>query len=175
MSILFAYISSSSFIFQTIYQLDERSFSIIFAINAAGLIIGSSLNGILSKRINFIKIANVAAIILTIVCTIIMIILLTSHTLSYMILVGFIFSILFLIGFINPNATAASLAPFTHNAGAASALGGAIRMGTGAVIAALIGIFQTNSSNTMFITMLLLAIFTFILLKLVQPKKGSIQ
>lgn len=164
MSILFAYISSSSYIFQTLYQLDKATFSIIFAVNAFGLIAGSYLNGFLTKRVHFIKIAKIASLLLTIVSIVATIVILTSSQISYQILIVFIFIILFLLGFINPNATAASLSPFKQNAGAASALGGAIRMGVGALVAATIGIFQGDSAITMFVTILILALVACILL-----------
>src|SRR5690625_4348776 len=64
-SMIFAYISSAAFIFLTYYGLDKKTFSIIFAINASGMISGSYLNGLLSKNIYYIKILNIASIILT--------------------------------------------------------------------------------------------------------------
>lgn len=158
MSILFAYISSASFVFLTLYKLDKGTFSILFAINASGLITGSYLNGVLNKYVNYIKIANLAALILSLISVIVLILINIYPQMPYQGLVVGLFLILFCTGFINPNATAASLAPFTNNAGAASALGGSIRMGVGAIVAATIGIFQGNSANTMFITMCGLAI-----------------
>lgn len=165
MSVLFAYISSSSFIFQTIYGLDKATFSIIFALNAMGLIAGSYLNGFLTRRVHFIKIAKIASVVLSIISILSVVAIWGAQgLLSYKILIGFIFTILFLLGFINPNATAASLSPFKQNAGAASALGGALRMGVGAVVAAIIGVFQGASPITMFATTLFLAISACILL-----------
>src|SRR5690606_18066166 len=65
MSILFAYISSAAFVFITVYELDKVTFSTIFAINASSLIIGSYLNGILTKYMYYIKIANIASVVLS--------------------------------------------------------------------------------------------------------------
>lgn len=168
MSILFAYISSASFVFLTIYKLDKGTFSILFAINASGLISGSYLNGVLNKYVDYIKIANLAAIILSVISILILILINVIPEMPYQWVVAGLFLILFSTGFINPNATAASLAPFTNNAGAASALGGSIRMGVGAIVAATIGIFQGNSANTMFITMCGLAIAATIFLHIAQ-------
>ncbi len=57
-----------------------------------------------------------------------------------------IFIALFLgcLGFINPNASALSLAPFTKNAGSASALMGALQMGLGALASAVISMFAAD-------------------------------
>lgn len=158
MSVLFAYISSASFIFLTFYKLDKATFSILFAINASGLITGSYMNGILTKYVNFIKIARISALILSVVSLVVLLVVYFNPGMPYQWMVAGLFSILFSIGFVNPNATAASLAPFTHNAGAASALGGAIRMGVGAMVAAAIGIFQGESPMTMFLTIFVLII-----------------
>lgn len=170
MSILFAYITSSSYVFLTLYGLDKTTFSLLFSINASGLIIGSSLNGVMTKYFNYIKIADVAAFVLSLFSVVVLGILWTSGVLPYPYLVVFIFTILFLVGFINPNMIAASLAPFTHNTGAASALGGAMRMGVGAIVAAFIGVFQGESANVMFVTMSFLAVSSWVLLRMAKSR-----
>lgn len=164
MSILFAYISSASYIFLTLYQLDTTSFSILFAINASGLIMGSYINGLLTKKFNYIKIANFASIVLSLVSITMLVLVILVSNLPFQIIVAGLFLILFTIGFINPNATAASLSPFTENAGSASALGGAMRMGVGAMVAAAVGLFQGESSVMMFLTMFILSFLACIFL-----------
>lgn len=164
MSVLFAYISSASYVFQTIYTLDKETFSVIFAINASGLIAGSYLNGVLTNYFNYIKIAKTTSVLITAVAFVFLLLFSSDPHIQYHWAVAGLFSILFLVGFINPNATAASLAPFTDNSGAASALGGAIRMGIGAIVAATIGVFQGDSANTMFITIFSLSFLTMLML-----------
>lgn len=166
MSILFAYISSASFLFQTLYQLNKTTFSILFAIVAAGLISGSTLNGLLNRRMHFIKIARLSASLLIGVTALGLSIVSFYNEVPYQLIVALMFLILFLIGFVNPNATAASLIPFTENAGTASALGGAIRMGTGAAVAAAIGTFQGSSAITVFVSCFILALGTAVMLRL---------
>lgn len=173
MSILFAYISSAAFVFITVYQLDKVTFSTIFAINASSLIIGSYLNGVLTKYVYYIKIANIASVILSAISITILILLFTTENFPYQWVVAGLYLTLFTVGFINPNATAASLSPFKGNVGVASALGGAIRMGVGAVVAASIGVFQTHSANTMFITICGLSILTMIMLWAIRNKANK--
>lgn len=170
MSILFAYISSAAFVFITVYGLDKVTFSTIFAINASSLILGSYLNGVLTKYVYYIKIANIASVILSTISVLIVILLYTADNFPYQWVVVGLYLTLFTVGFINPNATAASLSPFKGNVGVASALGGAIRMGVGALVAATIGIFQTNSSSTMFITICGLSVLTMVMLWAVKRK-----
>lgn len=164
MAILFAYISSASFIFLTHYALSKTTFSILFAINASGLILGSYLNGLLTNYVNYVTIARRASIILGIITLLLLVLIYLKPNLPYPYMVGGLFSVLFTVGFINPNATAASLVPFTGNVGAASALSGAIRMGVGALVAAAIGAFQGNSPITMAIVFFVLTLLASILL-----------
>ncbi|HNO47713.1 MAG TPA: multidrug effflux MFS transporter [Chitinophagales bacterium] len=164
MSILFAYISSAPFLFMTLYKLDNTTFSILFAVNAAGFIAGSYCNGVLTKYIPYIKIAKVASVILASIALAATITYYINPQIPYKILTSGIFFILVLIGFINPNATAGSLAPFTNNIGIASALGGSFRMGIGAIVAAFIGSFQGSTAIILFVIIFILSIATVSLL-----------
>ncbi|MCO5258826.1 MAG: multidrug effflux MFS transporter [Crocinitomicaceae bacterium] len=169
MAVLFAYISSASFIFQTFFGLSRETFAIIFAINATGLITGSYINGILTTKVSFIKIGRIASIVLLFATFLVFIVVNSRPTIHYTLAVGGIFTILFLIGFINPNTTAASFAPFSGNVGAASALGGSIRMAAAALIASIVGVFQNDSILTTFGIMFILA-FIVLMLVLSAPK-----
>lgn len=172
LAILFAYITSASFVFQTYYGLDKDKFAIIFAINAGALILGNVLNGMIVGKFNYIKLAKMASIAISLVSLVVMVIFMTNPGLPYQAAVVGLIAILLLINFINPNATAASLAPFTATAGAASALGGAIRMGVGAVVAAAIGIFQGETVVTMFVVMFILAFLVMVML-VIAPVVGK--
>lgn len=173
MAILFAYISSASFVFLSFYGLDKMTFSVLFAINASGIILGSTLNGFVTKKFDYIKIAKNASIILTLITLLVMVVVLLNPTVPYQFVVAGIFSTHFSIGFINPNAIAASMTPFTDKSGTASALGGAIRMGMGALIAAIIGIFQGETTATLFVTLFVLAFLSMIFLWLMQTEKKN--
>lgn len=169
MAILFAYISSASFVFQTYYGLDNATFSKIFAINASGLVLGNILNGYLSGKINYLKIARVASILIGIVSVSAVALFAFIPNLPYQIAVVCLFSILVIVSLINPNASAASLSPFTKNSGAASALGGSFRMAFGATIAAVIGVLNSQTVLTMFVVMAIVAVLVMVML-LLAPK-----
>lgn len=168
MSILFAYISSASFVFLTYYGLDKATFSLLFAINASGMISGSYLNGILTRRFNYIQVANIASYVLVIFATVILIAVVWMPSLSYIWVVVAVFSTLFAVGIINPNATAASLVPFRDNSGTASALSGALRMTGGAFAAAAMGLLHTESTVGMFGFILFLSVMVLLFLKLAK-------
>jgi DHA1 family bicyclomycin/chloramphenicol resistance-like MFS transporter len=48
---LFAYLSSSSFLFQEVYGLDPQQFGILFAINSLGIVVGVQAGSRLARRI----------------------------------------------------------------------------------------------------------------------------
>lgn len=164
MAILFAYISAASFIFLNHYQLSEERFSILFAVNASGLVVGNFLNGRLTKYYHYLTMAKYASIILFTVTAVVFTIFYFQENPSYPTTVISLVTIMFLIGFINPNATAASISPFTENTGTASALGGAVRMGVGAIVAAVMGVLPVISPMVMFSAMASLSLLTMIFL-----------
>lgn len=161
-AILFAYISSASYIFLNHYELTEEKFSIVFATNASGLIIGNFINGRLTKYFHYLTMAKYASILLMLISGIAFIIFYFNENTSYITTVVCLVSIMFLIGFINPNATAASISPFTANTGTASALSGALRMGVGSIIAAIMGVLPVILPETMFTIMACLSLMTMI-------------
>lgn len=168
MSNLFAYISSAAAIFLTHFELDEKTFSFIFAINASGFISGSYLNGVLTKYVHYIKIARTASWLLAIVVASAFLLLYFFPHVTYPWVVACLFSILFISGFINPNVTAGSFAPFQGNVGSASALGGSFRMAFGAFVAFAVGI-SNASLTTLFGIMLVIALL--VLLSTIKAPK----
>lgn len=75
-------------------------------------------------------------------------------------------------GFTFPNSGALSMAPFTKEAGSASALMGAIQMGLGAMAAALVGLLNAQSTVPMTAVM---AICTALGLAILLTSKKNIQ
>jgi DHA1 family bicyclomycin/chloramphenicol resistance-like MFS transporter len=82
-----------------------------------------------------------------------------------------LFSTIFLIwiflstqGFAFPNSSALCLAPFSKNAGTASALMGAIQLGFGAISTALVSIFNNGTPMPMAAAMCVCAISSFVVL-----------
>src|SRR5690606_17633658 len=131
-----AYISSASYIFLNYYQLSEEKFSALFAVNASGLIVGNFLNGRLTKFYHYLTMAKYASILLFTLSLVIFSLFFFLEYVSYTATVISLSCIMSVSGLINPNATPASRAPFTTNARTASALGGAVRIEIGAMIAA---------------------------------------
>ncbi|HUS00911.1 MAG TPA: multidrug effflux MFS transporter [Chitinophagaceae bacterium] len=141
---LYAYISGSPHVFMELYKVTEKQYGWIFAGVALGLITCSQLNSFLLRKYKSEQIIPVA---------------LFCQTLTGIALVlgaGFdfvgLYSIIFLIliflscqGFVFPNSSALSMAPFSRNAGTASALMGGIQLAVGALTSGIVS-FLTNGT-----------------------------
>ncbi len=78
--------------------------------------------------------------------------------------VGMIFLFLCCQGFVFPNTSALSLAPFSKNAGSASALMGGIQMSIGALASALVSWMNNHSAMPMTIVMATCSVSSFCIL-----------
>lgn len=136
MAALFAYISSTSFIVQKIYRFSELQFSLVFAINAIGLAMGSALTLKFKTMAMATKIgtrpgttvAFIAAIILIIDC---------SDFLLYEIST---ICMLFAIGLVLTSSTTVAMNLGRECAGVASAVVGGIGYIAGGLISPLVSI-----------------------------------
>jgi MFS transporter, DHA1 family, multidrug resistance protein len=157
---LYAYIGGSPYVFMELFKVSEKQYGWIFALIAMGLIGSSQLNSVLLRNYESEQIIKVALICQSI----------TGLILFITTLFGLaeLFSTIFMIfiflccqGFTFPNSSALSLAPFSHNAGTASALMGAIQMGIGAITSALVSFLQNHSALPMTGVMACCAITSF--------------
>lgn len=145
---LFAYVAGSPLIFMNVFQVSEKVYGWIFAFLSVGFIGSSQLNNILLKRFKSEQIVQIALVGLIVIGTIFLIAS-YSNWLNLGITILFLFLFLACIGFANPNMAALSLAPFTKNAGSASALMGALQMGMGSLISVIISLFDVPSTLPM--------------------------
>ena len=149
---LFAYITGSPFVFMEIFGLSETQYGWVFGMNAFGFIAGSQFNNLMLRKRTSAQITLGAGVV--------------QFTAGMLLLLGnyfgflsapgsliLIFSYLFCLGVLAPNASALALAPFARNAGSASALMGSAQMAIGAVASALISTFHNGTSLPMMATM----------------------
>ena len=145
MAIMYAYIASISYILMTIYGVSNTTFGWLFAINAIGYVGGSQLNNYLLKKKNLYKLTRYMNLI-QVMISIVFLILAYSIKLPLTFFCLLIFSVLFILGFLNPNSTALSLATVKDkNVGMASALNGSMRMGAGALVSFSMGKFSDGT------------------------------
>ena len=160
---LYAYIAGSPFIFMQLYQVSEQQYGWIFAMIAGGLITASQINSFLLRKYKSEQIIVVALFCQSVAG----ILLLTGSLFGFLGLLGTIslcFIFLSCQGFTFPNTSALSLAPFTRNAGSASALLGSIQMGIGAFTSALVSFLNNGTALPMTGVMASCATVSFIVL-----------
>ena len=145
---LYAYLAGSPFVFMELHHVTAQHYGWIFALIAAGLIASSQLNNVLLKNYTSSQIVRA-----TLMSQCIVVIVLVSGTyfqwLGLYGTIGCIFFYLCCQGFSFPNSSALSMAPFTKEAGSASALMGSIQMALGAGSSALVGMLSNGTAMPM--------------------------
>lgn len=154
---LYAYIAGSPHVFMELYGVSEKQYGWIFGIIAMGLVTASQVNSFLLKKYTSQQIVKV-----TLICQVIAGALLVFGTIFQLIEMYSMIVLAFLFlstqGFAFPNTSALSLAPFEKSAGTASALMGALQLGIGALITALVSLLSDKTPLPMTGIMFLCAI-----------------
>lgn len=143
---LFAYVSSSPIVFIEVFKVSEKTFGWIFAGLSIGFIGSSQVNSMLVKRYSSEQLVNTFLICMAIISVVFLIGSLNGWF-GMGGTIAVIFGVLCCVGICSPNTSALSLAPFTKNAGSASALLGAFQMAVGSL--ASIGITLIKSQTTL--------------------------
>jgi MFS transporter, DHA1 family, multidrug resistance protein len=145
---LYAYIAGSPYVFMELFRVSETQYGWIFAVIALGLIGSSQLNTVLLRRYRSEQIIKIA-----LCCQSLTAVLLFAGSLAGKLE---LFSTIFLIflflccqGCVFPNSSALSLAPFSRNAGSASALMGGIQMSIGALTSATVSVLSNHTALPM--------------------------
>ncbi|MFC5271989.1 multidrug effflux MFS transporter [Adhaeribacter terreus] len=149
---LLTYVSGSPLLFMEIFQVGEKTYGWIFAFLSLGLIGASQVNSLMHRKFRSEQIIVVAIIFQVLVGFL----LFSGTVFDWLGLYGtiaVIFAFLCCLGFTFPNASALSMAPFSKNAGSASALMGAIQMGLGALATVVLSIFNDQTAIPMAVIM----------------------
>jgi DHA1 family bicyclomycin/chloramphenicol resistance-like MFS transporter len=139
-----AYISGSPFVLEDIHGVSPQLFSVLFALNAGGLLIASQVSRALvarlgPRRILGIGVSSCAAGGLGVLASVVLDFGLAGLLPSFFVIVTS-------IGLVLPNAAALALAEHPRTAGSASALLGVAQFGIGAIAAPLAGIAGSHSA-----------------------------
>jgi DHA1 family bicyclomycin/chloramphenicol resistance-like MFS transporter len=169
----FVYIASSADVFMNLYQFTEQQFGWLFGILAFAMIGSTQLNHILLKKYSSQQIINFSLHYQSVTG-----LLLVSGVffdfLNVTGLIALMFVFLTAHGLNSPNTTALSMAPFSKNAGSASAMLGSMRMAFGGVVTAIVSLFHASSAFPMVVAMAICALGGFIVLKMDQRIPGTI-
>ncbi len=141
---LFTYVAGSPIIFMDGFHVTTRAFGIIFAVLVMGFIGGNQLNVLLLRRYSSQQIF-LTALLLQVAIGIVFFAGMLDHLLGLPATLVLFFVFLSCIGLTYPNAAALGLAPFSRDAGRASALLGFLQTGTGALISMSIGVLGAKA------------------------------
>jgi len=144
---MFAYIAGASFVLEDVFGVSPQLFSVVFAVNSAGLIASSQIGGRIVGRVGApallrfgvfgVALGSVGVLVVTI-----------AHAGLAPLLIG-LFVILSSNGIVFPNGTAAALAEQEGALGSASALLGLGQFGIGALIAPIVGVAGAHDALPM--------------------------
>lgn len=141
---LFAYVSGSPKVFMDLFQVSDKTYGWIFAGLSVGFIGSSQVNTMLLSRFSSQQIVR-TALIAQALTGILFVVAAVNGWLSLVSTLVLLFVFLCCLGLVNPNTAALTLAPFTRNAGSASALMGALQMGTGALASVGVSMWKVHS------------------------------
>lgn len=150
---LFAYVAGSPLLFMKVFKLSETTYGWIFAALSVGFIGSNQLNSLVLRRFTSPQIVLPALICLS-VTGIIFVIGTANGWFGLGITLTLLFIYLSCLGFTNPNTSALSLAPFSRNAGSASALMGAMQMGVGTLASIVVSLFDESAGALPMVTVM---------------------
>ena len=152
---MFAYIAGSSFVLQNVYGLSPQMYGIVFALNAAGLIIGAQVNGRIAGRIGP-SVLLTAGLTSMVLCGAVLVAVVGTGRGGLLGVIAALFVAMFGWGFVGPNAVALALERYPNSAGAASAVLGSFQFLVAALTTPLAGIGGTADGLPMALLILVL-------------------
>jgi MFS transporter, DHA1 family, multidrug resistance protein len=148
---LFAYLSSSSFLFQKVWQLDAQQYGVLFAVNSVGIIIGVQTSSRLVRRVGPQWVLMAASSTMLVAAATIAV-LDSMHVGLLGILVPLWFFIM-ACGFAFPCQQVLALAHHGEEAGTAASLMGAVNFGLAGALSPVIGLFGIHDAVPMAVMM----------------------
>jgi MFS transporter, DHA1 family, multidrug resistance protein len=155
---LFAYLSSSSFLFQEIYGLNPQEFGLLFAVNSIGVVLGVQASAGLAKYFGPQWILSVTTGVLLV--SAMLIIVLDSFHLG---LLGIVIPLWFFLtacGFGFPLVQVLALVNHPREAGTAASVLGALNFGLAGLTSPIAGLFGIHDAVPMGAVMAVTAMFS---------------
>ncbi|WP_092808514.1 multidrug effflux MFS transporter [Rhodococcus globerulus] len=146
---LFSYIAASPFVVQNVLGLTPSQFSMVFAVNAVGMVAAATITARLLGRLSARTLLNFGVALLTISGSVLFCTAALFNSTSPAALLIPLFVSVSSIGFIMGNATALAQGEVTAAAGTGSALMGAGQFGLAAAVSPLVGIAGPDTAVPM--------------------------
>jgi len=160
---LFAYVSGSPMVFMEIFKVSGKVYGWIFAFLSVGLIGSGQINTLLLRTYKSEQVIY-AALMFQVITGIFFVVATALGWLGLYSTIATIFLYLCCLGLTNPNTAALSMAPFSKNAGSASALMGAMQMGLGSLASVAVSLFSFATPLPLAVIMACTSITGFLIL-----------
>lgn len=164
-SVMFAYISGSSFVFQEQFGLDGQQFGLLFGGGALFLMAAQETNARLLRRFEPRNLLVVALGAIVVAATV-MLVMAATHTGGVAGIVAPLWGLLAALGFAMPNTPVLALHRHGAAAGTASALLGAANFGVGAIVTPIVGVLG-GDALAMSVAMTAVAVLALLILLIV--------
>lgn len=160
---LMIYVANGPFLIMEKGGFSSNAFSIIFAVNALGLMIGSYLTSVLQKYIQTNKLVKQALLFMSVAGLILLIAMYLN--LSIQVILFILFFYVFPIGVLFPAITELAITPFadTNNSGTASALFGSIQLATAFICTVVSSFISDGTVVTVGIAFFLCSMLAFVI------------
>lgn len=150
---LFSYIAASPFVLQTILGLSPFLYSVAFGVNALGLVVTSVVSTVLVKRVGAGRLLAGGLTVLALSSVSLALAVFVANVPLWPTLVS-TFLVMSSMGFILGNATSLATEQVSAEAGAGSAVLGALQFGLGALVSPIVGVAGKDDARPMAITVL---------------------
>ncbi len=141
---IFAYITGSSFVFMEFFELDKRSYGILFGINALGGVISAAINAKLVLKYSPYKVLPRALMVMFFL-SIVLVASSFFHS-NFWAFEVVLFATLFMLGFVMPNITTLAMGRFASaNSGTASAVLGTTQFALAGVVSYIVGAVNADT------------------------------
>jgi DHA1 family bicyclomycin/chloramphenicol resistance-like MFS transporter len=150
--LIFAYVTGASEVLMGVYGVSPQRFGLFFGSNALGLIAGSQVNRRLLKTWTSAQIVGGVYHVTAGASLLLLVHGLTGWG-GLPVLAVLLFTLLSTMGLVFPNVSALAMAPFTRQAGSASALLGTMQYLIGCAVGALVSVFQDGTARPMTVIM----------------------
>lgn len=167
---VFAYVAGTPFIYQNMYGISPQLFSVLFALNGLGIILGSQLVKRLAGRMDERRIFRIGLQLAFVTTAAILISVLVHGPFIALFISIFLFAAS--IGIIGPVSFTLAMESQGHIAGSAAAVLGTLQFALGAVTSPLVGLAGENSALPFGITIFatsILAVIAYAKLQSNQP------
>lgn len=150
--LLFSYITGSSGALMGVHGLSAQQFGLFFAANALGMVVASQVNRRLLMEHSTSQILRGGMDVTGVTSGLLLVHAWTGWG-GLPVLAALLFVLLSTLGFVFPNLTALTMAPYAVQAGSASALMGVAQYAVGSSAAGLVSIFHNSTVRPMATTM----------------------